>query len=531
MKRNKISDTHFVRKITAFTVVFAAALICTAFFFAARTQAAEYNRYSACAINAETADMRSFSSTVYDASYNKDTWVYHDTKGGDGYKPNAGDIIVYGQYTDGITYWNGKEIGITHVEVCVDDYDLATGSYGVIGGNMGESQTEPYYLGSKVEYAVQKFADYYQASYGRVFIYNIWEVKKKDVSENIVYSAGKELEEFESDPEQYRKKIFSLQGKRNWCDIFVSYLLQTTKEQPKGKINVAKTSDSVQITNENSLYSLEDAVYGIFKDKNCTDKAAELITVETGKTQSAELFEGTYYVKEVKASKGFSLDNTVYEVKIPKDKTVTVNSKEPALFYENGILIKKICGCEKNQCRHDLSGAEFKISYFDNTDGSTQGEPLITWQATVELNEETGEYEALLKDKLPEGTYLIEETKVPDGFIKDQIKIWAETEPEKTAENSGYVLLIKEQEGNLIADCGNVLTAENFPIPEETTTEEITEKESEETTPEETTIQQTTKKTPKTGDESTPCGWYVVLGIAALIAAAGSFTVNKRKEQ
>ena len=94
------------------------------------------------------------------------------------------------------------------------------------------------------------------------------------------------------------------------------------------------------------------AVYGIYSDKSCKNKVAEIKIGSNGKG-SVKLPNKTYYAKELKAPTGYSVDPTVYTIKAGKNKV-----KED---YETGTI--KI-----NKTAEDgiISGREFKISYTYN---------------------------------------------------------------------------------------------------------------------------------------------------------------------
>ena len=108
-------------------------------------------------------------------------------------------------------------------------------------------------------------------------------------------------------------------------------------DTPVGTISLTKTSADTSVTAGNSAYSLEGAVYGIYSDSSCSTKVGEMITDASGKATSKELTLGTYYVKEISASKGYALNGTVYTVSLTSSTTFnkaavyTVYSKTTAV--------------------------------------------------------------------------------------------------------------------------------------------------------------------------------------------------------
>ncbi|MCQ5154266.1 SpaA isopeptide-forming pilin-related protein [Ruminococcus bicirculans (ex Wegman et al. 2014)] len=94
------------------------------------------------------------------------------------------------------------------------------------------------------------------------------------------------------------------------------------------------------------------AVYGIYSDKSCKNKVAEIKIGSNGKG-SVKLPNKTYYAKEIKAHMGYALDKTVYKIKAGVNKV-----KED--FQTGKIKI--------NKSAEDgiISGRKFKITYSYN---------------------------------------------------------------------------------------------------------------------------------------------------------------------
>ena len=113
-------------------------------------------------------------------------------------------------------------------------------------------------------------------------------------------------------------------------EIFKNYVLGDVKitksvDTPTGTISLTKTSANKTITDDNDCYSLEGAVYGVYSDSTCTTEVGRMTTDASGKA-SITLELGTYYIKEIKASKGYLLDTTVYT------KTLSGTFKKDAVY-------------------------------------------------------------------------------------------------------------------------------------------------------------------------------------------------------
>ena len=93
---------------------------------------------------------------------------------------------------------------------------------------------------------------------------------------------------------------------------------------PKGNIRVLKTSTKPGITNGNTCYSLNGAVYGVYTDQACTNQVATLTTDKDGNSNVAQLDANTYWVKEIKVPIGYVWNHTVYNVTIRSGETAVV---------------------------------------------------------------------------------------------------------------------------------------------------------------------------------------------------------------
>lgn len=70
---------------------------------------------------------------------------------------------------------------------------------------------------------------------------------------------------------------------------------------------------------------LADAVFGIYSDADCTQLIDEVMTNQEGYAVSTKVAKGTYYIKELVAPTGYSLNTTVYPIEASwKTATTTV---------------------------------------------------------------------------------------------------------------------------------------------------------------------------------------------------------------
>ncbi|MGF0040722.1 MSCRAMM family protein, partial [Peptoniphilaceae bacterium SGI.131] len=154
---------------------------------------------------------------------------------------------------------------------------------------------------------------------------------------------------------------------------------------------------------------------------NILDK---LITKEDGLSNILNLQKGIYFLKEIKAPKGFKIDPKIYRVEL-KDQPILLEVVDEPKFDPLRIFLKKVNGTK------GLEGAEFEVKYypgiFDTVDGK---QPIKTW--IFKTNAEgivryADEYlirgDELIKiNGIPQGligTYTFREIKAPEGYILD----------------------------------------------------------------------------------------------------------------
>lgn len=157
--------------------------------------------------------------------------------------------------------------------------------------------------------------------------------------------------------------------------------------------SLLKVNKDTQVLIGKSPVDNSTAVYGVYTDKGCTNKVAEITIGDNGRG-SVKLPSGTYYAKEIKAPTGYALDETVYTlsagntVTVPEevlDGTIKINKTA-----EDGIVGGrefKVVGSDKKNytSKTNASGiAEFtELPVYDMTTGKE-----ITYTIS-EINVET----------------------------------------------------------------------------------------------------------------------------------------------
>lgn len=221
------------------------------------------------------------------------------------------------------------------------------------------------------------------------------------------------------------------------------------KVQSKGKLCIKKTSANPDITDNNSCYSLKGAEYGVYKSESDAkankNKVKTLTTEENGWSNTVELDEGTYYLKETKNPKGYALNSSVVKVTIKANETTQYGTNNELKDYPQsdpvGILLGKVdkeTNKNKPQGSASLAGAEFTVKYYKglyDSDPAKSGQvPARSWVLKTDKDgycdlakgyKVSGDdfyYTSNGDATLPVGTITIQETKAPTGyFINNEV--------------------------------------------------------------------------------------------------------------
>ena len=203
-----------------------------------------------------------------------------------------------------------------------------------------------------------------------------------------------------------------------------------------GSLEIRKASAMPEITEGNPCYSLKGAEYTVYQAG--TDTVVGTITTDAnGYGKLENLPAGNYEVVETKAPSGYLLDSSSHLVTVAANATVTYSCEDlPGNDPVTVLVLKR--DAETGQVRPQvrLSGAQYTVKYYpvsSDTDPAENGqEPLYIW---VFETDETG---AVLLDNshkvagddlvinpdsglavLPVGTITIQETKAPEGYLRN----------------------------------------------------------------------------------------------------------------
>ena len=185
-------------------------------------------------------------------------------------------------------------------------------------------------------------------------------------------------------------------------------------EKPKYTVTLTKTSADVKITNGNANYSLEGAVYNVYKayvnpnhDYTNDPVVATFTTQKDGHaTLSKKLENGDYVTIEQVAPLGYTLDTSVHRFSVDGKNTDIPVVDDPGRIR---LIIRKkdsTTGSSTASGNASLAGAVYRVSYLEN--GATTYKDITTNSAGV----------TDLRD-IPLGLVSVQEISSPAGYKLD----------------------------------------------------------------------------------------------------------------
>ena len=223
-----------------------------------------------------------------------------------------------------------------------------------------------------------------------------------------------------------------------------------------GWVEINKSSSNPAISDGNDCYDLAGAEYAVYNSSN--QAVAKLTTDENGYAKSGLLPAGDYTIKELKAPKGYALDEEGHQVRVTSGQTTTSNLVDKPQSDPVSTLLGKYDGektynGEKNLPLGSASlyGAQYSVEYYDGyydsvADAEASGNPTRKWvlqtdedgyvnlryaDQSFEVHDANGNVTATLPYKvsgddfyraangaisLPLGTAVIKEIKAPKGY-------------------------------------------------------------------------------------------------------------------
>ena len=184
-------------------------------------------------------------------------------------------------------------------------------------------------------------------------------------------------------------------------------------EKPKYTVTLTKTSADVKITNGNANYSLEGAVYYVYKDVNIPDYPywdyepyATFTTDANGHAELSKKLQSSNYVTfEAVAPKGYCADSKTHKFTVTGETTLNVVDDPGTIVLS---VHKKDSETDSDQASGNasLAGAVYRVSYL--VDGQ-----MVCKDITTNSKGVTG------LNKIPLGQITVQEITAPIGYKLD----------------------------------------------------------------------------------------------------------------
>ncbi len=220
----------------------------------------------------------------------------------------------------------------------------------------------------------------------------------------------------------------------------VAVVAKNTKVTPWIPLTPSTPLGSVEITKVDSKDASKVLAEAEFKLKEvATSKEYKLVTDATGKANVNKLPLGAYTLEETKAPAGYVLNKEIIELEVKEDKetknttaiTVENEVKVPWTPLEpstplGGVEITKV---DSKDASKVLAEAEFKLK-----EVATSKEYKLITDATGKAS----------INKLPLGSYTLEETKAPAGYVLDKKVKELEVKEDKETKNTTAITVENE---------------------------------------------------------------------------------------
>ena len=194
---------------------------------------------------------------------------------------------------------------------------------------------------------------------------------------------------------------------------------------------------------------LPGAEFEIYKDVDKdgkfnvdVDKFVKKLSGTTGEYGDSSILYGSYLIKESKAPLGYNIDSTYYpfSISVNNQKFVLENEENTGVFTNRKILgsieINKV---DKDDTTKKLQNSEFEL-YKDVDKNGKYDVGIDEYYSTI--SNVTGEY---FKSNLEYGSYLIRESKAPEGYVRD--KNYYDFEINEEGQN---VVISNNNDGNFV---------------------------------------------------------------------------------
>lgn len=195
-------------------------------------------------------------------------------------------------------------------------------------------------------------------------------------------------------------------GKEIYANISADY--------PGGDLELIKTDDETNVV-------LPNAVYGIYADKECTNKLYEVTTNHEGRAYLKDIPFGEYYVKEIHAPYGYVMDERICMVNVSNGEKTSIPLKDKCVKAEIEL--------EKQDADTQAGVPQGDASLKGAVYGIYAREDIVYPDKNAEVKYRADELVGKITigddckgrlDNLYLGKYYLKEINAPDGYVLDE---------------------------------------------------------------------------------------------------------------
>lgn len=212
----------------------------------------------------------------------------------------------------------------------------------------------------------------------------------------------------------------------------ITFLEQYVTDAPKIseaavslKLNMGRVK-VIKVDSKTEDAGISGAVFGIYKDKDCTQLIREMPETDENGMSSVEFIrtQETVYLKEITAPEGYQLNHTVYSLDLSADESVSVTVADEEqmgelTIYKEGQVLT---GAEVTETgivfqyeNHRQEGAVYEV-YAGEDIHTAWGALIYRKGELVKGNLTTDVNGAAILQNLPLGIYVVREIQAPENY-------------------------------------------------------------------------------------------------------------------
>lgn len=220
--------------------------------------------------------------------------------------------------------------------------------------------------------------------------------------------------------ETWRTLVVGTGGVSQDVGVFESFLAESVSFTIKW---LSMSRIKLQKKDSETKNGLAGAVYGIYRDEQCTSLMLEMQSVDNDGVMMSDYFDSsvnTVYVKEITAPIGYMKNDTVYTVKVSAGKTVQIEADDGRSKGKLTVVkIDRETGAFLSQGDATLEGAVYGL-YAKEDIVHPDGHTGVLYTAGSLIEQKTfGKSGKITFENLDFGKYYVKEIKAPEGYLLD----------------------------------------------------------------------------------------------------------------